>query len=793
MKLKNSIVHTVMIYMFCNVGSIFGMQADPGGTKDIFRAVDDGRVESVKHWLNHGVDINAVGGFFQSTPLMMALSSSKRLGVLKLLLARGASLDEEIVQTIIQQAVFTQDDELLELLRARGVVVTFDQLTSEGTTVLMENISDEKIVSFLIKQGANPYVQSRYGSDAFDMARYNQNQKILQILKMTKHDPRTIFQAIAAGRTDFIVHWLAEGSDVNAVQLHDTVLMAAIKYGSLDLIKLLLNHKDIDVNFANAFGETALFLAIQRRSLAVLELLLEYGARIDSVSKSGHTPFLMAFEGMRDCLKDENYVGAEELKKIIDVLIKKGVDIEQQNDQGETFLIRLVVQRKKGEVLRLLALGANPYLKDVSGSDAFDYARAQNDGVILKFLQNKSKEKLGAQEELKEEESKYAENAGDEQGLKMPKAIRRMQHIHRAMHPEQQPEPNKRAQINEDAVAAQIETQTDYHLKKYDEGVKRLYGDVTQDPVVQHCIQKEHAAIQEGKCVFYRAEPGMFRVYQYFVEEVHRLVKLYSTQHPFIFTRFFAHGAPEETITEYMEKRKEEFGGYDQFPVPSNYNINKKYLISSNMPLFGNFSDTGRCTWYYFLNNFAAGAPIELRPFIESIFDMYGFNKIFIDQLLALNTGVAIELSSLQQITIPKNIVDKIVLLSSGFYVPLLAGDQFVKVSDFLDQYNAGTLDIQDTEEAIMLINSVYGLNPESGIEFDLYSRLPDKKLEYIKKRVQKITDEMFSEWLVKQLHSERVPAEVAGEKLGDVLKHLGKGGRRNYSLPVVDEKAVVK
>jgi len=81
-----------------------------------------------------------------------------------------------------------------------------------------------------------------------------------------------------------IIEWIINsGADVNSIYMHETPLMKAVLRP--DIISLLLK-KGAKVNAATKYGKTALFYAIQFGSIEAVKLLLEHEANLNQALKS---------------------------------------------------------------------------------------------------------------------------------------------------------------------------------------------------------------------------------------------------------------------------------------------------------------------------------------------------------------------------------------------------------------------------------------------------------------------------------------------------------------------------
>ncbi|HEV2601996.1 MAG TPA: ankyrin repeat domain-containing protein [Candidatus Babeliales bacterium] len=602
-------------------------------------------------------------------------------------------------------------------------------------------------------------------------------QRAKRIVRQLKGKPEyteDIFDAIEQGRLDSVKYWLDQGVGTESKYQGRTLLMDAVLRGQSEIAKLLLDRgANIEVVAKN--GETPLMIAIGMSNITLIKMLLDRDAIVEG--DAALEVFDLAIT------KDSN----ELVESLLRNLMRKGIkfDFDKQNGRGEALLIQSVINGSGKIVEILIANGANPYLQDKTGLDAFDYA--QEDAKLLAVL---GKTKFQAPVKRL-----ATENVTDTQ-----KAVRRLKRLSEHLYAEEQ-QGEISTNLQELPIGAML-TPTEVHYKKFSKEIESQFGEnstygkkgraLLDDPLVKKCMVKEGEAYQQGKYVFYRSEPGRYRVYEYFLEELYRLVRLFGEKNPIIFTRFFRDAAQERDINEYIDTKPwqaHKLGG------------EKNVLLSANIPLFGNVDNSGSCTWYYFLKNYEATGKVELQIMFERVFDQYGFDKKFIATLLSLHQGALEKISSLQQIIIPKNIVDKVVMFATHGYCfpwPTMvdpscwdpnamsvdgSGNEkrgrHTCIASIIDKYRNGEIEIDDNMQVRILMNAVYGLNPESGIEFNLYTRLPKKRIEYFKKQVAEITDKMFGEWLKKQLQSKEVPADIADEPLGDVLKYLGKGRKQ--------------
>jgi ankyrin repeat protein len=157
-------------------------------------------------------------------------------------------------------------------------------------------------------------------------------------------------------------------SYINALIYHgQTPLMLAAKYGSLDLILLLLNY-GADVNKSNGFGLTPLMISALYNHINIMNELIIHGADVNSTNFYGITALMMACSSghfhcvnlllvqpliiidAQDKLNENTALHHALLKKkktIVDLLLYHGADISLYNKKDETPLFLIEKNNKR--------------------------------------------------------------------------------------------------------------------------------------------------------------------------------------------------------------------------------------------------------------------------------------------------------------------------------------------------------------------------------------------------------------------------------------------------------------
>ena len=244
------------------------------GTKatPLYIACQLGHTEAVRVLLEHQADPNIPSSDNKKTPLMAACYN-KHAEVVKLLLAHKAT-----------------DVEALDEDHDTALRYANDRNNTEIVRLLLESAH------------VNPNV---YG----------------------KNDWSCLLVSCCDGQLDNVVLLLEHGADpYHKVKGGKTCLMMASQYGHIDIVRLLLNSKRVDVkrliNQQTQEGWTA--LALSYKNPKIVELLLEHGADPNLHTNDGWTPLLLA------CQKDGSNVTTVQLL----LNPKYQANIEHQNRYG---------------------------------------------------------------------------------------------------------------------------------------------------------------------------------------------------------------------------------------------------------------------------------------------------------------------------------------------------------------------------------------------------------------------------------------------------------------------------
>ena len=242
--------------------------------------------------------------------------------------------------------------------------------TDEGTALMMAvRRGHTEIVKLLLAAGAQVDAKHRLGDSALIMSARRSIPEM--------NPPRE--QPLPPPASEIMSLLLASGSDPNfSGQWGHTALMEA---NTAAKVKLLVT-RGAQVNVRDEMGQTALVHAVDRGEVEVVEALLQAGADASIPDEKGATALMHA-------LQDPKRVVAAQL-----LLKGKIGDVNAQNENGETALMRAVALGEIEVVKSLLDRGANVNLYDVFGNTAAVFAYEKDRAAIQQLLKAKERRRL---------------------------------------------------------------------------------------------------------------------------------------------------------------------------------------------------------------------------------------------------------------------------------------------------------------------------------------------------------------------------------------------------------------
>jgi ankyrin repeat protein len=310
--------------------------------------------------------------------LLLSQRETPSVEVIQQLLDKGARVNQPVTyKTALMHAASEGHVEIVKLLLARGAEVNAQ--TDEGTALMMAvRGGHANIVKLLLDAHAEVNSKDRLGNSALIMSA----SRSIPEMNPERGKP------LPPPASEIMGLLLERGADAN-LSGHDgeTALMEA---NTAAKVKLLLAH-GAQLNTKDEQGETALIHAVDRADVEVVEALVQAGADAGIRDAKGATALMRALEEVPDYIaaRSDN-LAKHRLEAARLLLTINAGDVNAQNENGETLLMRAASLGEIEIVKALLARGADVNRTDVFGNTAAVFAY-ENDRAAIQELLKKAK------------------------------------------------------------------------------------------------------------------------------------------------------------------------------------------------------------------------------------------------------------------------------------------------------------------------------------------------------------------------------------------------------------------
>lgn len=208
----------------------------------------------------------------QKMALAAALVQAARTGAfeqMKLLISQGADINEKICGcTALMYAAFYGRDEMVKYLvelKAELNAQNFNGITALSWAAEREH---HTTVELLLSHGSSANIPDGKGLTALHKAAKAGKLLLFKLL-------------VEVGQADV---------NMESTQEHYTPLQEAAYFGQMPVVEYLLQYTDVDVDYQNAEGKTALHRAVYKNQREIVQCLINFGCNVNLQDCNGRTP-----------------------------------------------------------------------------------------------------------------------------------------------------------------------------------------------------------------------------------------------------------------------------------------------------------------------------------------------------------------------------------------------------------------------------------------------------------------------------------------------------------------------
>lgn len=306
--------------------------------------------------------------------LLYAVSQKKAppVEIVRTLLEKGAKVNEPTKwTTALMHAAGNGHVAIAQLLLAHGAEVNTQ--TNEGTALIhaVKNARTE-MVKVLLAAGAD--MKATWGTA---------DQVLIRAADLGYQEKSEQDGSVSDPGAEIVQLLLARGADPNARgQYGQTALMHANTPAKVNL--LIANRAELDAK--DEQGKTALMEAAGRGDAGVVMALLDKGADVNAVDQTGNNALLRSLQADNSGHMDVERLVKRRSEVARMILQAKDVNLNAQNLDGETALMRAVRLENIEMVKLLLSKGADVNRSDVFGDTALTLAYDKGNSEIERLL-----------------------------------------------------------------------------------------------------------------------------------------------------------------------------------------------------------------------------------------------------------------------------------------------------------------------------------------------------------------------------------------------------------------------
>ena len=295
-------------------------------------ALNQKHSQLAQYLIDQNVKLNLVSDLKQ-TPLHLAIQSGQKDIAMQLIeKVRNLNLTNKIYQTPLHLAIQFGHKDIAKLLIQKGVNLDIKNNGNQTPLHIAINKGYTDISTLCIKSGADLFIKDAENNRSLDLARKKQNQTLITLIMATMKNP--IVKKKAVGKLPKKRVASSKGSS------RSNAFIDAVKANNTKKVAQMIA-QGAHVNITTKTLLTPLHFAAKSGNLAIAQLLVDNGAKIDAISSK------KTFR----CTPVHNAVWNGNAK-IVEYLLSKGADCAIKNRFGTP--LENAIKKKHSKIIALL-------------------------------------------------------------------------------------------------------------------------------------------------------------------------------------------------------------------------------------------------------------------------------------------------------------------------------------------------------------------------------------------------------------------------------------------------------